>query len=115
MLVVGFRLRGVGGRGHATFRRESLLNTPLFVGFAGFVSKLWVAHDQNGVHRGIYDWDGPGSAESYARALWHVLALVCVSGSIGYTVLPGLTRDELLADPKPVTGEAAWWRVVGVE
>jgi hypothetical protein len=33
VLVVAFRLRAVRGRGHDLFRRESLLNTPLFVGF----------------------------------------------------------------------------------
>ncbi|MFZ2529810.1 MAG: hypothetical protein WAX14_19485 [Rhodococcus sp. (in: high G+C Gram-positive bacteria)] len=42
VLVVAFRLRGVRGRGHAVFRAESLLNTPLFAGFPGFVSKLWL-------------------------------------------------------------------------
>jgi hypothetical protein len=40
VLVVEFRLRAVRGRGHAVFRRESLLNTPLFAGFPGFCSKL---------------------------------------------------------------------------
>ena len=45
VLVVEFRLRAVRGRGHAAFRRESLLNTPLLAGFAGFVSKLWLADD----------------------------------------------------------------------
>ncbi len=45
VLVVEFRLRWVRGRGHALFRAESLLNTPLFVGFPGFVSKLWLAHE----------------------------------------------------------------------
>src|SRR6185295_15126425 len=35
VLVVGFRLRAVRGLGHAAFRRESLLNTPLFAGFPG--------------------------------------------------------------------------------
>lgn len=34
-LVVEFRLRAVRGWGHAVFRWESLLNTPLFVGFPG--------------------------------------------------------------------------------
>jgi hypothetical protein len=29
------------------FRAESILNTPLFAGFPGFVSKLWLAHDEN--------------------------------------------------------------------
>jgi hypothetical protein len=33
VLMVGFRLRAVRGRGHAVFRPMSLLNTPLFVGF----------------------------------------------------------------------------------
>ncbi len=45
VLVVEFRLRVVRGWGHALFRWESLLNTPLFVGFPGFVSKLWLAHE----------------------------------------------------------------------
>jgi hypothetical protein len=57
-LVVCFRLRWVRGRGHRLFRAESLLNTPLFVGFPGFVSKLWLRHDRNGDYRGIYEWDG---------------------------------------------------------
>src|SRR5688572_5354701 len=57
----------VRGWGHALFRWESLLNTPLFVGFAGFVSKLWLAHDEDGVYRGFYEWDGPARAEYYAR------------------------------------------------
>ena len=100
VLVVAFRLRAVRGRGHAAFRAESLLNTPLFVGFPGFVSKLWLAHDEHGVYRGLYQWDGAGPAESYARALWWVLALVCPTASIRYTVLPGLRRDDLLSDPR---------------
>ena len=41
VLVVEFRLRAVRGRGHALFRWESLLNTLLFAGFPGLVSKLW--------------------------------------------------------------------------
>jgi hypothetical protein len=100
VLVVGFRLRAVRGRlAHALFRFESLFNTPLFVGFPGFVSKLWVAHDSNGVYRGVYEWDGATPAEDYVRALWRVLALVCVPGSIHYEIVPALTREDLLSDP----------------
>ena len=62
VLVVAFRLRAVRGRGHALFRWESLLNTPLFVGFPGFVSKLWLAADERGRYRGVYEWDGPRRA-----------------------------------------------------
>jgi hypothetical protein len=119
VLVVEFRLRAVRGRGHALFRPVSLLNTPLFVGFPGFVSKLWVAHDAHGVYRGVYQWDGPDRAEAYARALWRLLALVSVPGSIRYRVLPGIRRDDLLADPTVLerAGPAAatdWWRLVDV-
>jgi len=118
VLVVAFRLRAVRGRGHALFRRESLLNTPLFVGFPGFVSKLWLANDERGRYRGVYEWDGPELAENYARALWRVLALVSEPGSIHYVILPGLRRDAWLERPQAVPGAAqdaaAWWRLAGV-
>lgn len=119
VLVVAFRLRFVRGWGHALFRAESLLNTPLFVGFPGFVSKLWLTHDERGAYRGIYQWDGPDRAERYARALWRVLALVSVPSSICYRVVPGLRRDDVLANPRLLAGivpmdDASWWRVVAV-
>jgi hypothetical protein len=114
VLVVAFRLRAVRGRGHAAFRQESLLNTPLFAGFPGLVSKLWLADDERGRYRGLYEWDGPRLAENYARALWRVLALVSVRGSIHYVVLPGLRRDELLTRPHVQAEGAAWWRLTGV-
>jgi hypothetical protein len=109
VLVVGFRLRGVRGRGHALFRAESRLNTPLFVGFPGFVSKLWMSHDERGLYRGIYQWKDPQLAEDYARALWRVLALVSARGSIRYQVLPGVRRDELLDHPELDSDRLAAW------
>jgi hypothetical protein len=118
VLVVAFRLRAVRGWGHAVFRWESLLNTPLFAGFPGLVSKLWLADDQRGRYRGLYEWDDPQRAEAYARALWRVLALVSVPGSIHYVVLPGLRREELLARPQLLADAAAdgadWWCPVEV-
>jgi hypothetical protein len=117
ILVVEFRLRAVRGRGHAAFRWESLLNTPLFVGFPGFVSKLWLADDERGRYRGLYEWDGPRRADDYARALWRVLALVSVPGSIHYIVLPGRRRAELLGQQLPGSTAAdaeAWWCPVEV-
>ncbi|MEI8406654.1 MULTISPECIES: hypothetical protein [unclassified Kribbella] len=117
VLVVAFRLRRVRGRGHTLFRWESWFNIPLFVGFDGFVSKLWLAHDDFGTYRGVYEWDGPESAEAYARALWRVLELVSVKGSIRYQVIPGLRCDDLLADahvldPVEPAGQGSWWRMV---
>jgi len=115
VLVVEFRLRAVHGRrAHAAFRWESLFNTPLFVGFPGFASKLWLANDERDRYRGLYEWDGLLQADHYARALWRVLALVSVPGSIHYMVLPGLRRDEFLARPQALTGGEQWWRPVEV-
>jgi hypothetical protein len=119
VLLVEFRLRAVRGWGHAVFRLESQLNTPLFVGFAGFRSKLWLAHDQREVYRGLYQWDSPALAERYARCLWHVLSLVSVPGSIHYAVLPGRRRDDVLRHPEELDRPSAevgaeWWRVVQV-
>lgn len=113
VLIVQFRLRRVRGVGHRLFRAESWLNTPLFAGFPGFVSKLWFAADESGVYRGLYDWDGPDQADAYVRALWWPLALVSELDSIHHRVLPGLRRDDVLADPTCVDGPAApdqWWR-----
>ena len=113
VLVVAFRLRAVRGRGHALFRWESLLNTPLFVGFPGFVSKLWLTADQREVYRGLSQWDDSQRAEHYARSLWRVLELVCEPGSIRYRIVPGALRNAMLDHPDriavgPVGG---WWRV----
>jgi len=115
-LIVSFRLRWVRGRGHAWFEAESLLNTPLFVGFPGFVSKLWLTHDRRGIYRGLYEWDGPAAAEHYARSLWRVLELGCEPDSIDFRVFPGLRRDEVLANPGLLdayapTEREQWWRV----
>ena len=119
VLVVEFRLRLIHGMwAHTLFRWESLLNTPLFVGFPGYVSKLWLANDEHGIYRGVYEWDSPERAERYARFLWRVLALGCEPHSIHYRVLPDLRRDALLADPHLLDRRAdadamtAWWRPV---
>jgi len=119
LLVVAFKLRWVRGRWHPVFRAESLLNTPLFVGFDGFVSKLWLRHDEMGRYRGVYEWDGPALADSYARALWWVLSLVCERGSIHYIVVPDRHRDDVLNDPDAMDpsgiDEASWWRLRTVD
>jgi hypothetical protein len=113
VLVVCFRLRWVRGWGHRLFRYESMLNTPLFVGFPGYVSKLWLAHDQHGVYRGLYEWDDAGRASAYVRALWWVLILVSEKRSIRYQVKPGLHRDAVLEHPE-LLGEPGreWWKLV---
>lgn len=116
VLVVGFVLRGVRGRAHAAFRLESWLNIPLFVGFPGFTSKLWMAHDEHGRYRGVYEWDDADQAMAYVHTLVWVLGLISVPGSIAARVLPGLHRDEMLTDPSLLgalcDGMGPWWRPV---
>jgi hypothetical protein len=119
VLVIRFRLRWVRGRGHRLFERESLLNTVLFAGYPGLVSKLWLAADERGRYRGYYEWDGPERAEHYARCLWRVLALVSVPGSIDYHLVAGTTRDRSLNGLPAVAGSVPddptrWWEPVSI-
>ena len=107
VLVVEFRLRAIRGWVHRLFERESVFNTPIFAGFPGFVSKLWLTHDENEVYRGIYEWDGAARAASYAEALRWILALVSVPGSIAYHIVPGQTRSEFLAESEGLVNAAA--------
>lgn len=117
LLFVAFRLRLLRGRWHKLFLWECILNTPLFVGFPGFTSKLWLSVDQEDRYRGFYEWSDPPSAELYARSLWRVLELVCASDSIDYAIVPGLTRAEVFDDPTLLApfdpSGSAWWRFVG--
>jgi hypothetical protein len=96
---------------------RELAQHPAVPGLPGFRSKLWLAHDEHEGYRGLYQWEGAEPAETYARALWWVLALVSVPDSIRYTVLPGLSRDELLRDAehlrRPENADE-WWRPVAV-
>jgi hypothetical protein len=116
LLVVKFRLRLLRGRWHKLFLTECILNTPLFVGFPGFMSKLWLDRDEREVYRGHYEWSDPGRAEHYARSLWRVLELVCEPGSIDYVVLPGCPRLQALQSPGILASSDksgdSWWRVV---
>ena len=118
VLMVCFRLRRVRSTwAHALFRLESELNTILFAGFPGLVSKLWLGHDESGRYRGIYQWDGQEAAEDYVRTLWWALAAVSERDSIRYQVVPDARVDSFLAAGEP-QGEASrrreWWRPTGV-
>jgi hypothetical protein len=117
LLIVGFRLRLLHGSWHKVFLWECIFNTPLFVGFPGFVSKLWLDRDERELYRGLYEWNDAAGAEFYARSLWRVLELVCPRGAIHYKTVPGLRRDQVLEHPQVLEGidpdeGSAWWRLV---
>lgn len=112
LLLVRFRLRHVRReRAHALFRLESELNTILFAGFPGLISKLWFRADEQGRYRGLYEWDDPALAVGYARALSAVLALVSEAGSVDWVVIAGATRSDVSSLCSSAGGSppAAWW------
>jgi hypothetical protein len=118
VLVVQFRLRAFGHRRflHALFRRECILHTPLFAGFPGFQSKLWISDTATGVYRGLYEWDGPERAADYADQLVHLLIPLSTHDSVRYHVIPGIRRHDLSGTPGlAVAGQEqaadAWWRL----
>jgi hypothetical protein len=118
VLVVQFRLRAFGHRRflHALFRRECILHTPLFAGFPGFQTKLWISDTATGVYRGLYEWDGPERAADYADQLVRLLVPLSTHGSVRYHVIPGIGRRDLFAASGLAgTGQAqeagAWWRL----
>jgi hypothetical protein len=116
VLLVEFRMRLLNGRrGQAYFRLVSRLNTPLFAGFPGFATKLWMAADEDGKYRGLYEWDGARLAEDYVRALWWPLALVSRLDSIRFRMLPGRRDDVLVVSGKSIEPDGSWWKPVSTE
>ena len=116
VLVVTFRMWLLNGhRGRAYFRLVSLLNTPLFAGFPGFSTKLWLAADEQGRYRGLYEWDGARRAEEYVQALWWPLRVISHRDSIRYRVMPGRRRADLLAASHPNGVDSGWWAPLTVE
>lgn len=119
VLVVEFRLRFIGPSGrvlHAAFRRLCVINTPLFAGFHGFSTKLWMVDPETSGYRGLYQWDGAEEAEVYASALAKILRPLCARGSVRWTVLPGLVLEDYLAglrQPGPTSRPSREDAVVG--
>ena len=118
VLIVQFRLWALGRNRllHALFRRECILHTPLFAGFPGFHSKLWISDTATGVYRGLYEWDGPERATDYADTLVRLLTPLSTHGSVRYHVIPGIRRQDLFGGSGlAVAGQEreadAWWRL----
>jgi hypothetical protein len=115
LLVIQFRLAALGSNrwAHAAFRRECVLHTPLFAGFAGFRSKLWADDVVTGVYRGVYEWDGAGAARAYATRMVNLLAPFSTAGTARFHIVEGLPRDAFLRNPEAAPGGEAdgWWRL----
>ena len=115
LLVIQFRLAALSSNRllHASFRRECALHTPLFAGFSGFRSKLWIDDVETGVYRGVYEWQGGDLARRYAARMVALLAPFSNEGTARYQVVEGLRRDDFLLHPDlaPDDIEGDWWRL----
>lgn len=115
LLVIRFRLAFLDDLElpHAGFRRECVIHTPLFAGFRGFRSKLWLEDEDTRIYRGVYQWDGEEDAATYAARMVGLLAPFSNRGIARFQLVPGLTRLDYLVDPDVTTGGASdeWWRL----
>jgi hypothetical protein len=115
LLVIQFRLAMLGSDHllHAAFRRECILHTPLFAGFPGFRSKLWLDDIETGVYRGVYQWQDGDLARHYARRMVALLRPFSNADTARYQVVEGVVRDEFLLRPEvaPTQPDDDWWRL----
>lgn len=90
-----------------------MIHSPLFAGFRGFRSKLWLEDENTRIYRGVYQWDGEKDAAAYAARMVGLLAPFSNRGTARSHVVPGLTRSDFLLDPDVTTGGASdgWWRL----
>ncbi len=115
VLVIAFRLAFLDDVEalHTGFRHECLIHTPLFAGFPGFRTKLWLEDDDTRIYRGVYQWDGAADAAAYAGRMVGLLTPFSSRQTARYRVVPGLTRADYLRDPDLTSGAEsdAWWRL----
>lgn len=90
VLVVGFRLKWLGNnnRAHRLFKPVSILTTPIWSGFRGFRTKLWMVDEKTKNYLGIYKWVDPADAEHYARYIQKVLQFFSEPGTVWHKIYP---------------------------
>jgi hypothetical protein len=89
-LLVWFHLRTIpaGARWRrAAFERLSILNTPLFAGFPGYLVKLWMVDPASSDYAGLYSWTTGAEAEHYGGYITSLLAPLSTPGSVGFSVV----------------------------
>jgi hypothetical protein len=104
-LAVWFHLRGVPGGARLRrflFERESILNTILYAGFAGYRVKLWMVDPVTSDYAGLYAWRDRESASAYARYIATVLRPLSRPGSVGYEIVEVRLDEHLAATSSPV-------------
>ena len=98
VLVVGFRLRFLGSNSllHWLFQRICIISTPIWSGFRGFRTKLWMVDYGSKNYLGIYEWAGEQNALSYAEWLVNILRRLSTERSVWYEIYRNKELDEYL-------------------
>jgi hypothetical protein len=103
-LAVWFHLRAIPSGARVRrwlFERESILNTILYAGFAGYRTKLWMVDPVSCDYAGLYEWDGADAAERYGRYITAVLRPLSGPGSVGFETVEGTPLLEYLSTTGP--------------
>jgi len=82
------------------------VNTLLFAGVPGYVTKLWMVNPTTSDYAGLYSWRSATEAESYGRYITSILRPLSARGSIGFNVVADRTLDEYLAASESSTQDA---------
>lgn len=96
VLVVGFRLKMIGSNTflHWMFQRVCITSTPIWSGFAGFRTKLWLVDQNTKNYLGIYEWAGENNARTYAEWLGVILSPLSKEGSVWYELYSNQDLDS---------------------
>lgn len=88
VLIVGFRLRFLGSNPmlHWLFQRICIISTPIWSGFHGFRTKLWMVDRLTKNYLGIYEWAGDQNALAYVEWLVKILRPLSIAGSVWYEI-----------------------------
>jgi hypothetical protein len=104
VLVVGFRLKLIRSNPflHWLFQRICITSTPIWSGFRGFRTKLWMVDLQDKNYLGIYEWSGKDNAIAYAEWLTVILRRLSTTGSVWYEVHSNEELAEYLGEREVV-------------
>ena len=103
VLIVGFRLRSIGSNPllHWIFQRICIISTPIWSGFAGFRTKLWMVDARTKNYLGIYEWAGEKNARAYTEWLCTILIRLSTPGSVWYEIRPNEQLEQYVMAHEP--------------
>ncbi len=82
------------------------LKSPMFVGFPGFRSKLWMVDEAACDYQGVYEWTSLADARAYATSeSMALMKQLAIPGGVSYEIYPH-GRLVCTADTVSILGEA---------